>query len=144
MCRNLRPPALRIALNKRNDNLRPHQSQCAPCRYADQQRAGRWSTPTSGDHPPAPGSPPKTLAAPVIPPVAPVATPLWEEPVGPASSWLSTENYLILGTDRRAGSGDWRTDTIMIVGLDRAQRRAAVFSIPRSLHPNPKLRLWAD
>lgn len=87
--------------------------------------------------------PPKKPVAPVIPPVAPpgaaqaaapVATPLWEEPVGPASNWLYTENYLILGTDRRAGAGDWRTDTIMVVGLDRAQRRAAVFSIPRDLY----------
>ena len=67
------------------------------------------------------------------PPAVP-ATPVWEEPIGPASNWLNTENYLILGTDRRAGAGDWRTDTIMIVGLDRAQGRAAVFSVPRDLY----------
>lgn len=73
-----------------------------------------------------------------IPAAAPVAvapaTPVWEEPVGPASNWQNTDNYLILGTDRRAGAGDWRTDTIIIVGLDRAQKRAAVFSIPRDLY----------
>lgn len=72
---------------------------------------------------------PATISAPAAP-----ATPVWEEPVGPASNWQNTDNYLILGTDRRAGAGDWRTDTIMVVGLDRAQGRATVFSIPRDLY----------
>ena len=62
------------------------------------------------------------------------ATPVWEEPVGPASNWQNTDNYLILGTDRRAGGSDWRTDTIMVVGIDRTQGRATVFSIPRDLY----------
>ncbi|MCE7982570.1 MAG: LytR family transcriptional regulator [Caldilinea sp. CFX5] len=66
--------------------------------------------------------------------VAAPATPVWEEPVGPADKWVNTDNYLILGTDRRAGTRDWRTDTIMIVGLDRERGRAAVFSIPRDLY----------
>lgn len=61
---------------------------------------------------------------------------LWEAPVGPASNWQNTENYLILGTDRRQGSGDWRTDVIMIVGLDRERERTVVFSIPRDLYVN--------
>ena len=77
----------------------------------------------------------KKRAAPIVAPIAaPAAPELWEEPVGPASNWQYTENYLILGTDRRAGEGGWRTDTIMVVGLDRAQQRAAVFSIPRDLY----------
>ncbi|MBX3012123.1 MAG: LCP family protein [Caldilineaceae bacterium] len=81
-------------------------------------------------------APPIPTAAPVTAPssAVPMATPVWEAPIGPAINWLNTENYLILGTDRRAGAGDWRTDSIMIVGLDRAQRRAAVFSIPRDLY----------
>jgi LCP family protein required for cell wall assembly len=78
--------------------------------------------------------PVKQAAAVFAPAPPPAATPLWEAPIGPASNWQNTENYLILGTDRRAGAGDWRTDTIMVVGLDRAQRRAAVFSIPRDLY----------
>lgn len=83
--------------------------------------------------------PPGYVNQPLAPPAAgqaaaPVATPQWEEPIGPASHWQYTENYLILGTDRRAGTNDWRTDTIIIVGLDRAQKRAAVFSIPRDLY----------
>lgn len=84
-------------------------------------------------------APPVKKAVPaVVPAVAPApaapATPVWEEPVGPAGNWQNTDNYLILGTDRRAGAGDWRTDTIMVVGIDRAQGRAAVFSIPRDLY----------
>lgn len=75
----------------------------------------------------------RNLAAAPAPPAAPAA-PVWEEPVGPASHWVNTDNYLILGTDRRAGASDWRTDTIMIVGLDRERGRAAVFSIPRDLY----------
>jgi len=75
------------------------------------------------------------IGAPIVD-AAPVAapTPVWEDPIGPASNWEFTDNYLILGTDRRAGANDWRTDTIMIVGLDREQKRAAVFSIPRDLY----------
>ncbi len=43
-------------------------------------------------------------------------------------------NVLLLGIDRRGGS-DWayRTDTIMVVGLDPGSRGAAVLSIPRDL-----------
>jgi len=81
---------------------------------------------------------PRLLAPPLkkrtVPAATPTAPELWEEPVGPASNWQYTENYLILGTDRIAGTGNWRTDTIMVVGLDRAQQRAAVFSIPRDLY----------
>lgn len=82
-------------------------------------------------------APPPQRSAPVAVPAVPApvaATQLWEDPVGPAVNWLNTENYLILGTDRRAGTSDWRTDTIIVVGLDRANGRAAVFSIPRDLY----------
>lgn len=53
---------------------------------------------------------------------------------GPPFDWATSDNYLILGTDRREGWTDWRTDTIILVGLDRANARAAVFSIPRDLY----------
>ncbi|MBV7329650.1 LCP family protein [Chloroflexi bacterium TSY] len=52
----------------------------------------------------------------------------------PSISWSQTENFLILGTDRRPDWVDWRTDVIMIVGLDRANRRASVLSVPRDLY----------
>lgn len=54
--------------------------------------------------------------------------------VGPAFNWSQTENYLILGTDHRPGWTNWRTDVVMVVGVDRANNRAAVFSIPRDLY----------
>ena len=79
-------------------------------------------------------SPPRPLIVPrntgTIPPVR------WEEPVGPAANWQKTENYLFLGTDQRQGDGNWRTDVIMIVGVDRAAGKAVVFSIPRDLYVN--------
>ena len=55
---------------------------------------------------------------------------------GPAFAWSETDNYLILGTDRRSNDSSWRTDTIMVVGLDREQNRIAVLSIPRDLYVN--------
>ena len=55
-------------------------------------------------------------------------------PSGPAFAWHETENYLILGTDRRSADSSWRTDTIIVVGLDRKLNRAAVLSIPRDLY----------
>ena len=61
---------------------------------------------------------------------------LWQPapPVPPIESWSNTENYLILGTDRRPNWEIWRTDVIIVVGLDRAKRRAAIFSIPRDFY----------
>lgn len=53
---------------------------------------------------------------------------------GPAFAWSETDNYLILGTDRRPNDGSWRTDTIMVVGVDHKLNRAAVLSIPRDLY----------
>lgn len=80
---------------------------------------------------PTPRRPLVTPRAGTIPPVQ------WEEPSGPAANWQNTENYLILGTDQRQGTGgNWRTDVIMIVGLDRAAGKAVVFSIPRDLYVN--------
>lgn len=68
-----------------------------------------------------------TMAVGALP--APVAT-----PDGPVFDWRQTENFLILGTDHRASGDAWRTDTIIVVGLDRVLRRAAVLSIPRDLY----------
>ncbi len=61
-------------------------------------------------------------------------SPYVQTPAGPAFAWADTENFLVLGTDRRGSEGNWRTDTIMVVGLDRQQSRAAVLSIPRDLY----------
>ena len=52
------------------------------------------------------------------------------------AAWAETENFLILGTDKRAGDVSWRTDVIMVAGLDRELGRAVLFSIPRDLYVN--------
>ena len=66
-------------------------------------------------------------------PRAPDAAPL-PAPIGPAFNWSQTENFLLLGTDHRPGWTNWRTDVVMVVGVDRANARVAVFSIPRDLY----------
>jgi len=53
-----------------------------------------------------------------------------------ANGWDQTENYLVMGTDRVPGAGDWRTDSLMVVGLDRTNGRAAILSIPRDFYVN--------
>jgi len=73
-------------------------------------------------------------AAPIQGESAQTFTPRVETPTGPAFNWSQTENYLILGTDRREGWTSWRTDTVIIIGIDRAKNRAAVFSIPRDMY----------
>ena len=87
--------------------------------------------------PPAKATAVPTATTPPSSPTAappPTATPIQEESaVGPASRWVNTENYLILGTDRRPEWTNWRTDTVMVLGIDRAQGHAALLSIPRDL-----------
>jgi len=55
-------------------------------------------------------------------------------PVPPPFSLRETDNMLLLGTDRRPNDGSWRTDTIMILGIDRTYNRAAIISVPRDLY----------
>ena len=47
---------------------------------------------------------------------------------------LKTTNILLLGSDRRANTPNWRTDVIMIVAVDRANNRVGVISLPRDLY----------
>ena len=67
------------------------------------------------------------------PPLEPFPTPL---PLadGPGFDWAASDNYLVLGTDHRPGWTQWRTDSVMVVGVDRTNSRVAVFSIPRDLY----------
>ncbi len=46
----------------------------------------------------------------------------------------NTQNILVLGSDRRADTPNWRTDVMMIVAIDRATGSAGVISIPRDLY----------
>ncbi|MCB0124736.1 MAG: LCP family protein [Caldilineaceae bacterium] len=45
-----------------------------------------------------------------------------------------TLNILILGSDRRPNTPNWRTDVMMIVALDFDNSRAGVISIPRDVY----------
>ena len=75
---------------------------------------------------------PTATATPLYSPT-PAPTPT-ATPIPPPFSLRETDNFLLLGTDRRPNDGSWRTDTLMIVGIDRAFNRAAVLSIPRDLY----------
>ncbi|MEM7127745.1 MAG: LCP family protein [Chloroflexota bacterium] len=117
---------------------------------AGDSQASNTTMSIQGPHPPMqpelPKRPPTPTAQPLIQ-TAPVvdqervplsyylsASDLDMPPVPP--SWTNTENLLILGTDKREGDPVWRTDVIMVVGLDEEQGRAALFSIPRDLYIN--------
>ncbi len=56
---------------------------------------------------------------------------------GPASTAVDltkTENILVLGTDNRPQLEAWRTDTIMVVAIDRKSNKVGIVSIPRDLY----------
>jgi len=74
---------------------------------------------------------PDALLVGAAPDVAPTPLPV---PVGPSFEWSKTDNYLVLGTDHRPGWTSWRTDVVIVVGVDRANNRLAVFSIPRDTY----------
>ncbi len=68
-------------------------------------------------------------------PLPPTATPT-ATPEPPPFDLTQTDNFLLLGTDRRPDRTNWRTDSIMVVGIDHTYGRAAVLSIPRDLYIN--------
>jgi LCP family protein required for cell wall assembly len=74
---------------------------------------------------------PDALLVGAAPDVAPTPLPV---PAGPSFEWSKTDNYLVLGTDHRPGWTSWRTDVVIVVGVDRANNRLAVFSIPRDTY----------
>ncbi|MGB5052316.1 MAG: LCP family protein [Caldilineaceae bacterium] len=45
-----------------------------------------------------------------------------------------TVNILLLGSDRRPGEGNWRTDVLMLLALDLEGKRAAAISFPRDIY----------
>ena len=52
-----------------------------------------------------------------------------------ATAYLtSTQNILILGSDKRPDEAMWRTDVIMLAAIDRSSGHAAVISLPRDLY----------
>lgn len=88
--------------------------------------AGAGSRTTALDRPEEPGPAPPELAAVGSGDVSASGT----------MSALAREgllNVLLLGSDRRPNDGGWRTDSILLVSIDKAARRAGMVSIPRDL-----------
>ncbi|MCO6450328.1 MAG: LCP family protein [Caldilineales bacterium] len=52
-------------------------------------------------------------------------------PAPPSLALENTENILLLGSDLRAGEGQWRTDTMLLVAIDWDNNRIGVLSFPR-------------
>lgn len=73
-----------------------------------------------------------------LPQVSPVPLPTVPTPrptlPPPPLDLRTSDNLLLLGTDRRPNEGIWHTDSIIIVGLDRQHNRAALLSVPRDLY----------
>jgi len=55
-------------------------------------------------------------------------------PAPPVERLQHTENILLLGTDRRTGWTNWRTDSMMLVVIDHDTDQIAVISFPRDLY----------
>ena len=75
-------------------------------------------------------------SAPVQPsatPIPPTATPI---PAAALPPLPNTINFILLGSDHRAGSSDWRTDTMVVVMVDPRNKQAGVISIPRDMFVN--------
>lgn len=66
-------------------------------------------------------------------PAEPSATEI-PPPMEPIDFDPSVVNIIMLGSDYRAYTGGWRTDTMMIVSLDPKKGTATLLSIPRDLY----------
>lgn len=60
------------------------------------------------------------------------------QPVQPAAaatpSLQKTTNILLLGSDRRPNTPNWRTDVMMIIAIDEATKQVGVISLPRDIY----------
>jgi LCP family protein required for cell wall assembly len=65
--------------------------------------------------------------------VAPTATPVPEPTVAPEVPSGKVLNVLLMGSDKRPGDGNWRTDTLVLVSIDADRRRVGMLSVPRDL-----------
>ncbi|HEX9115041.1 MAG TPA: LCP family protein, partial [Anaerolineae bacterium] len=80
-----------------------------------------------------------TPAPAVAAPLTPLATlTIMNTPTpGPTPQSLArTENILVLGTDTRSNMTAWRTDSIMVVAIDRTAGQVGIMNIPRDLWVN--------
>jgi polyisoprenyl-teichoic acid--peptidoglycan teichoic acid transferase len=68
-------------------------------------------------------------AGPIYPADTPIPTPAKQYSLG-----SDVMNIALLGTDQRPQGSSYRTDTIMILSLNRAKKTAALISFPRDLY----------
>jgi LCP family protein required for cell wall assembly len=80
---------------------------------------------------PTPIPTPLPTSTPTEPP--PSTSALSPTPVPPIDLPPDAVNILLLGTDTRQGLTSWRTDTIILVAVNPAQKTAGLLSIPRDL-----------
>lgn len=86
-----------------------------------------------------------------IPTVVPLETPIPVTPSAPAAKAApikaslvrdqalvppSAINVLLLGTDRRPGEINWRTDTIILLSINQEAKTVGMLTIPRDLYVN--------
>jgi len=97
------------------------------------------ATPTTETLLVAQQSPPASTSRPGAPPavertagatLSPTLTPLPAFPVTIPDRYL---NILLLGSDKRPGSGAWRTDSMIVVSVDTSNNVVRLLSIPRDL-----------
>jgi len=92
---------------------------------------------TSVEQPAQPTTQPSSSSAPSSPPPSPAEAQAAETDaatVDDPNPLLKTTNILLLGSDRRPNMPNWRTDVIMIVAVDRANKRVGVISLPRDIY----------
>jgi LCP family protein required for cell wall assembly len=86
--------------------------------------------------PPVEGTPlPPIQASPVVTPTSPAVVPAGPTPTPLYAADLPTDvvNVLLVGIDLRAKGAPWRTDTLIVVSIDRWNRIVSLLSIPRDL-----------
>jgi LCP family protein required for cell wall assembly len=93
------------------------------------------AAPASSDGAPLPASTPQpgATAAPASGNAAAALPTLTPMPAIPVSIPDRYTNIVLLGSDRRPGSAAWRTDSIIIVSVDSANKIVRLLSIPRDL-----------
>lgn len=100
------------------------------------QTSSSVDTPT--DNPIAttvPTAPPVQTHAPTpaITPIDQLTEQLTEQLTNNEHRLASTTNLLVLGSDRRRNTSNWRTDVIMLIALDIENASAGVISFPRDI-----------
>lgn len=100
------------------DVLGADPTQVSTSSSTDIENDQRLSTPTPTTAP--------TTAPTTVPTTVPAAT--------REHRLARTTNILVLGSDRRSGTSNWRTDVIILIALDVQRSVAGVISFPRDIY----------